>query len=125
MQASKLERAELAHYPAARLWGPWSGDEAAAGIMHTPKAFNVIRQGAVERLLKDLRPMLQALGGEVWQKAVGSSHLRNLYGGNVRASVECFVELRVPGLPTKHGFITMSVGPPPKGRVFEVNRLDD
>lgn len=109
------------NYQALHLWGPRFGDEAAAGIMHGPLEFNTSMQSRAEKVIQDLYSEASVQGGDVFLKAVARSHNRMLFGGNCLAEVEYFFNLlSKDGKSLKEFYVTMSVGPPPKGRIFGV-----
>lgn len=114
-------------YEAAHLWGPGFGDEAAAGMMLAPREVNQVWQNdGAERFLRELGAEARAYGGEVRVTATATSHGSDVRGGdallaevNYRFSV---VDSAGNVVDTKH--VSVSVDPPPSGRVHDVEVRD-
>jgi hypothetical protein len=100
------------------LWGPRWGDEAAAGIGHSPSDVNQLWQNhGIETELDGLRDRATELGGSIVVDAERISQPRNLEGG---AWGDCVSQLTYKvyaespkGELTELGLVVISVDPPP------------
>jgi hypothetical protein len=109
-------------YEAAHLWGPGFGDEAAAGIMLAPRELNQAwqRSGA-EQYIRDLGNAARANGGEVRLTARATSHGSDVRGGDALLSEVTYDVSLVDraGNVVDGRRISISVDPPPSGRVHD------
>ncbi|MBF9132057.1 hypothetical protein I0C86_24285, partial [Plantactinospora sp. S1510] len=118
-------RAELnvPNYEAAHLWGPGFGDEAAAGIMLAPRDVNQIWQSkGVEAFVRDLANEARVHGGALRLTATATSHGSEVRGGDaLLAQVTYrFTVVDRTGNPVDAKQVTLSVDPPPSGRVHDL-----
>lgn len=78
--ASSPDSLRGAGYDRAHLWGPQFGDEAAAGVMHAPSAFNRGQQRVLEDVLRGMRDNLRE-GERLVLQARATSFPRDQFGG--------------------------------------------
>jgi len=115
------------NYEAAHLWGPGFGDEAAAGMMLAPPEVNQVWQSqGAERFLRELGAEARAAGGEVRVTATATSHGSDVRGGDALLAEVNYRFSVVDGagnmVDAKH--VSVSVDPPPSGRVHGVEVRD-
>jgi hypothetical protein len=122
-------RAELGvpGYEAAHLWGPGFGDEAAAGVLLAPREVNQIWQSqGAERFIRDLGNEARASGGEVRLTARATSHGSDVRGGDALLGEVTydFTVVDGAGNVVDGKRVSISVDPPPSGRVHDVQVSD-
>ena len=113
-------------YEAAHRWGPGFGDEAAAGVMLAPRGVNQVVQGTTERYIRELGDEARAYGGDVRVTATATSHGSDVRGGDAllgEANYDITVVDRA-GNVVDGKRVSISVDPPPSGRVHDVQVSD-
>jgi hypothetical protein len=115
------------NYEAAHLWGPGFGDEAAAGIMLAPSEVNQVWQSqGAERFLRELGAEARAAGGQVRVTATATSHGSDVRGGDALLAEVTYSFSVVDGAGNVVGgkHVSISVDPPPSGRVHDAEVRD-
>jgi len=103
-------------YVAAHLWGPGFDNEQMTGMMLAPSEVNSFQNTTVEAKIREMRAWAKSQGGQVFCKASAESYPRT-GGFEVLKRATYEFEIRAGGRVLEKYTATISVGPPPDGKV--------